>query len=64
MSNSKVGDNIVAQNAGWSFGGTVANTFDNHVNNSVPLYKEGHWLIKNLTDFFLKKDYNKPAQLY
>lgn len=54
--NNKVGNNIIADNANWSFDGNVANSFDDHVSNSVPLYNEGHWLIKNLSDFFLKKD--------
>ena len=53
---NNVGNNIIAENADWSFDGDVAKTFDSHVQNSVPLYKEGHWLIKNLVDFFLKKD--------
>ena len=53
---NKVGNNIIAENANWSFEGDVANSFDDHVSNSVPLYNEGHWLIKNLSDFFLKKD--------
>ena len=54
--NNKVGNNIFAENANWSFDGNVADSFDDHVSSSVPLYKEGHWLIKNLSDFFLKKD--------
>jgi len=53
---NKVGNNIVADNANWSFSGSVVDTFDEHVSSSVPMYKEGHWLIKNLSDFFLKKD--------
>jgi tRNA (cmo5U34)-methyltransferase len=53
-SNGKVGDNITAVNAGWSFSGAVADTFDDHVSKSVPLYAEGHKLICALSDFFVK----------
>ena len=51
---SNVGDNIKADRGNWSFGGEVANTFDDHVSKSVPLYFEGHQLIKDLSDFFVK----------
>ncbi len=50
----KVGDNITAINAGWSFSGSVADTFDDHVSKSVPLYREGHKLTCALSDFFVK----------
>ena len=56
INKGNVGNNIIAENADWSFDGDVAKTFDGHVENSVPLYREGHWIIKNLVDFFLKKD--------
>jgi tRNA (cmo5U34)-methyltransferase len=51
-----VGDNINAEKANWTFGGDVANSFDDHVSKSVPLYKEGHDLILGLSDFFIKHD--------
>jgi len=51
-----VGDGISADNANWSFGGTVAETFDAHVGKSVPLYGEGHGLVCGLSDFFIKSD--------
>ena len=51
-----VGDNISAEKANWTFGGDVANSFDNHVSKSVPLYKEGHALVLGLSDFFIKND--------
>lgn len=51
-----VGDNISAEKANWTFGGDVANTFDDHVSKSVPLYKEGHELVLGLSDFFIKND--------
>jgi tRNA (cmo5U34)-methyltransferase len=50
----KVGDNITAVNAGWSFSGDVADTFDDHVSKSVPLYREGHHLVCAISDFFVK----------
>ena len=51
-----VGDNISAEKANWTFGGEVANSFDDHVSKSVPLYKEGHALVLGLSDFFIKND--------
>jgi len=58
MSNIKdtmkeTGDSIVADNANWTFGGDVAKHFDEHVNKSVPFYKEGHDLIAKISDFYL-----------
>ncbi len=52
----KVGHNIKAKNADWSFGGDVADTFVEHIKHSVPLYEEGHDLICQLSDFFCQKD--------
>lgn len=51
-----VGQNINSQNANWSFGGDTPNEFDEHVKKSVPLYKEGHELICQISDYFLKND--------
>src|SRR5690349_2564191 len=50
---NRVGDNISAGTARWSFGGTVSEDFDAHVSKSVPLYKQGHQLIVRVADFFL-----------
>lgn len=50
----QVGDEIAAGNAGWTFGGEVAKTFDSHVSKSVPFYEEGHSLICGVSDFFVK----------
>jgi tRNA (cmo5U34)-methyltransferase len=47
------GDDIVAENANWSFSGEVAKKFDQHVEKSVPFYHEGHDLVAKLSDFFL-----------
>lgn len=49
----KVGDDIVAGNGRWTFGGQVSKTFDSHVSRSVPLYNEGHDLVAKLSDFYL-----------
>ncbi|MCH9813435.1 MAG: methyltransferase domain-containing protein [Epsilonproteobacteria bacterium] len=53
---SKTGDNIDAQNANWKFNGAMVDHFEEHVAKSVPLYKEGHELIVNLSDYFIKDD--------
>ncbi len=55
MSNN-VGDSINADNADWTFAGDVHKTFDSHVSRSVPLYREGHALIAQLSDYFIKDD--------
>ncbi len=54
MANS--GDNIKAQNANWKFHGEMVEHFEDHVSKSVPLYIEGHKLIENLSDYFIKED--------
>ena len=51
---SKVGDGITAVHGAWTFGGDVPASFDSHVSKSVPLYLEGHQLILNTSDFFVK----------
>lgn len=52
--NDSVGDGIRAARSSWTFGGRVADTFDEHVERSVPLYREGHRLVCELSDFFVK----------
>ena len=54
MKNS--GDNIKAQNANWKFNGNMVENFEEHISKSVPLYKEGHKLVENLSDYFIKDD--------
>ena len=49
-----VGENINASNANWSFGGSTAKEFDEHVKKSIPLYEDGQELICQLSDYFLK----------
>ena len=48
-----VGQNITAGNGRWSFGGTVADTFEEHIERSVPHYRGGHDMIAKLSDYFL-----------
>lgn len=51
---TEVGDGLRAGNANWTFGGTVAEHFDEHVSKSVPFYRQGHELVCALSDFFVK----------
>ncbi|MCW3780082.1 methyltransferase domain-containing protein [Defluviimonas salinarum] len=48
-----VGHKIEAGNAGWTFDGKTADTFVEHIRQSVPLYDEGHDLVCQLSDFFV-----------
>lgn len=50
---SSVGDNITTNLSSWSFDGSVADSFDEHVSKSVPGYFDGHNLVTYLSDFFL-----------
>lgn len=52
----KVGDGISVARGNWSFGGATAPKFDEHVSKSVPLYHQGHDLICDISDFFVKPD--------
>jgi len=52
----KVGDNISVEKANWSFSGDTVKNFDSHVSKSVPLYDEGHDLICDISEFFVKSD--------
>lgn len=54
---SKVGNNIKIKKGRWNFSSKkIVQNFDDHVLNSVPLYKEGHEIITYLSDFFLKEN--------
>ena len=53
---TKLEDGITADRADWKFGGDTPKSFDTHVSKSVPLYDEGHNLICDLSDFFVKTD--------
>jgi len=48
------GDNIRKERGDWSFDEGVSENFDSHISKSVPLYGDGHDLICDLSDFFLK----------
>jgi len=52
----KVGQGIETARAGWSFEGSVPETFVEHVRQSVPLYDEGHELICAMSDHFCHDD--------
>ena len=51
-----VGDAISADKGRWSFSGKVSKTFDEHVDRSVPFYKEGHQLIVDMQEYFLQEE--------
>ena len=51
-----VGEGITAENASWSFGKDTPQKFTSHVLRSVPFYNEGHDLICEVSDFFVKPD--------
>lgn len=53
---TNVGDGLTADRGNWKFSGAVADSFDDHVSKSVPLYREGHELICDMSDFFVKPD--------
>ena len=50
------GDGINAKNANWKFNGQMVENFEEHVQKSVPFYKQGHELIIKLSDYFIKDD--------
>jgi len=53
---TSVGDGLTADRGNWKFCGAVVDSFDDHVSKSVPLYREGHELICDMSDFFIKPD--------
>ena len=44
---------ISLRNSGWTFSGTVAKSFDNHIKRSVPYYNEMHEVGLAVSDFFV-----------
>jgi len=52
----KVGHEIEAKRANWSFDGNVADTFVEHVRQSVPFYDAGHDLVCSISDYFVRDD--------
>jgi tRNA (cmo5U34)-methyltransferase len=53
---SKIGDDIEAKSTNWKFNGDMVEHFSTHIAKSVPLYHQGHELIENLSDYFVKDD--------
>ncbi len=51
-----LGDGIVMDESNWNFKGDVVKNFEAHVSKSVPLYREGHKLIAELSNYFVKDD--------
>lgn len=49
-----VGDGIEAETGTWKFNGKTVDVFDDHVSKSVPLYHEGHNLIVDVSDYFVR----------
>ena len=47
------GENIMAENAMWTFSGDVPKAFSQHVKKSVPLYFEGQDLVVDVSEFFV-----------
>jgi len=52
----KVGHEIETTRASWSFEGNVAETFVDHVRQSVPFYDTGHDLVCSISDYFVRDD--------
>ena len=50
----KVSATLPLERANWTFNGKLVDSFDAHISRSVPLYKEGHDLICDMSDFFIK----------
>ena len=50
------GDQIQTENASWSFGQGVPESFNRHAEKSIPLYHEGHDLVLKISDYFLQED--------
>ncbi len=52
----KVSKDIETRRAGWTFDGTVASSFVDHVRQSVPNYDAGHDMICDVSDYFVHAD--------
>jgi tRNA (cmo5U34)-methyltransferase len=51
-----VGNGIVSPNSAWTFGGSVADHFEEHIKHSIPFYLEGHELVCQISDFFVRSE--------
>lgn len=56
MTKNEAGDGLVMEDGSWTFGGGVADVFDQHIVKSVPLYEAGQQLCEDLSTFFLRND--------
>jgi tRNA (cmo5U34)-methyltransferase len=52
----RVGQNMDATRANWSFSGDVPETFVDHIRKSVPFYDIGHDLTCQISDYFCHND--------
>ncbi len=50
------GDGIKTTNANWRFDEGVVDEFEEHIKKSIPFYDEGHQLIEEISDYFIKDD--------
>lgn len=50
-----VGDQISSSESRWSFEGATVSNFQEHAKKSIPFYDQGHQLILQLSDFFVKE---------
>jgi|TARA_B100001063_G_C16730168_1_gene538830 tRNA (cmo5U34)-methyltransferase len=50
----KIVEGLPFERANWKFNGELVDSFDKHIAKSVPLYEEGHNLICDMSDFFIK----------
>ena len=53
---AKVGDIIHAENSQWRFSEISGINFDRHIKRSIPFYEEGHRLILEISDYFIKEN--------
>jgi len=51
---NNTGEGINANTSSWTFEG-ISDTFEKHIEKSVPMYFESHELITGLTDYFVQK---------
>ena len=52
----EVGNSIDARTGRWQFDGIVAETFVDHIRQSVPYYDAGHDLVCSISDYFCHDD--------
>jgi len=55
MKKQSVGNNISMVTSNWNFE-NIENTFDNHINKSIPFYQETHKIALKCSEFFNTQD--------